>query len=109
MLAAEKEGRAMTEAGAPGTDGARVVAELGPRFAERAAAHDATACSCPTPPSACAAPRLLVGEMDNELTAARLAVRHMIEAADTDRIGPETANVVTIGRTLAGRAAIRAT
>jgi acyl-CoA dehydrogenase len=51
----------------------------------------------------------LVGEMENELTAARLAVRHMIDVADTDRIGLETTNAVMIGRTLAGRAAIRTT
>lgn len=49
----------------------------------------------------------LVGEMENELTAARLAVGHMIDAADTDRIGPETANAVAIGRTLAGRGVLR--
>ena len=49
----------------------------------------------------------LVGEMDNELTAARLAVRHMIDTADTDRIGPEEANQVLIGRTLSGRAVVR--
>jgi alkylation response protein AidB-like acyl-CoA dehydrogenase len=50
----------------------------------------------------------LVGEMDNELAAARMAVRHMIDIADTDRIGPDETNQVLIGRTLAGRAAIRA-
>jgi hypothetical protein len=33
----------------------------------------------------------------------------MIDAADSDRLGPEAANAVIIGRTLAGRAAIRAT
>lgn len=51
----------------------------------------------------------LVGEMENELAAARMAVRHMIDAADKDRLGPEAVNAVVIGRTLAGRAAIRAT
>ena len=50
----------------------------------------------------------VVGEMDNELAAARMAVRHMIDIADTDRIGPEETNQVLIGRTLAGRATIRA-
>lgn len=50
----------------------------------------------------------LVGEMDNELAAARMAVRHMIDIADTDRIGPDETNQVLIGRTLAGRATIRA-
>jgi acyl-CoA dehydrogenase len=49
----------------------------------------------------------LVGEMENELTAARLAVRHMIDVADTDRIGLDTANAVAIGRTLAGRGVLR--
>jgi acyl-CoA dehydrogenase len=50
----------------------------------------------------------LVGEMDTELAAARLAVRHMIDVADTDRLGPDTTNEMVIGRTLAARAAIRA-
>ncbi|HEU4370194.1 MAG TPA: acyl-CoA dehydrogenase family protein [Methylomirabilota bacterium] len=49
----------------------------------------------------------LVGEMDNELAAARMAVRHMIDVADTDRLGPDTTNEMLMGRTLAGRAAIR--
>jgi len=49
----------------------------------------------------------LVGEMDNELTAARLAVRHMIDVADTDRIGPDETNQVLIGRTLSGRSVVR--
>jgi acyl-CoA dehydrogenase len=49
----------------------------------------------------------LVGEMENELVATRTAVRHMVDTADSDRLGPETTNQVLIGRTLAGRAAIR--
>jgi indole-3-acetate monooxygenase len=49
----------------------------------------------------------LVGEMDNELTTARLAVRHMIDVADTDRIGPDETNQMLMGRTLSGRAAVR--
>jgi acyl-CoA dehydrogenase len=49
----------------------------------------------------------LVGEMDNELAVARLAVRHMIDVADTDRIGPDETNQVLIGRTLSGRATVR--
>jgi acyl-CoA dehydrogenase len=49
----------------------------------------------------------LVGEMDNELAAARLAVRHMIDVADTDRIGPAETNEMLIGRTLSGRAVVR--
>jgi alkylation response protein AidB-like acyl-CoA dehydrogenase len=49
----------------------------------------------------------LVGEMDNELATARMALRHMIDAAATNSIGVETTNEVLVGRTLAGRAAIR--
>jgi alkylation response protein AidB-like acyl-CoA dehydrogenase len=49
----------------------------------------------------------LVGEMDNELTAARLAHRHMVDVADTDRLGPESTNEMLKGRTLTGRSAIR--
>jgi acyl-CoA dehydrogenase len=49
----------------------------------------------------------LVGEMDNELATARMALQHMIDAAATDTIGAETTNAVAVGRTLAGRAAIR--
>jgi acyl-CoA dehydrogenase len=49
----------------------------------------------------------LVGEMDNELAAARMAVAHMIDVADTDRIGPDETNQMLIGRTLAARAAVR--
>ena len=49
----------------------------------------------------------LVGEMDNELTVARLAVRHMVDVADADRIGVEETNQVLIGRTLAGRSVLR--
>ena len=36
-----------------------------------------------------------------------MAVRHMIDTGDTERIGPETTNAMLIGRTLAGRAVIR--
>jgi acyl-CoA dehydrogenase len=49
----------------------------------------------------------LVGEMETELAASRVAVRHMIDVADTDRLGADTTNDVAIGRTLAGRSAIR--
>jgi acyl-CoA dehydrogenase len=45
--------------------------------------------------------------MENELATARMALRHMIDAAATASIGPESTNEVLIGRTLAGRAAIR--
>ena len=51
--------------------------------------------------------QMLVGELENELTVARLAVKHLIDTADTDRIGVEAANAVAIGRTLAGRAVVR--
>ena len=49
----------------------------------------------------------LVGEMENELATARMALRHMIDSASTSSVGAETTNEVLIGRTLAGRAAIR--
>jgi alkylation response protein AidB-like acyl-CoA dehydrogenase len=51
--------------------------------------------------------QMLVGEMDNELATARMALRHMIDAAATDSMNAETTNAVLVGRTLAGRAAIR--
>jgi len=50
----------------------------------------------------------LIGQMDTELGTARMALAHMIDAAATGRMGPETTNEVLIGRTVAGRAAIRA-
>lgn len=46
-----------------------------------------------------------VGAMENELVAAQLALRHMIETA-RGRPGPETTSAMFIGRTLAARAAI---
>jgi len=49
----------------------------------------------------------LVGEMDTELAAARLALRAMIEAAASALPGPGTTNDGLIARTLAGRAAVR--
>jgi alkylation response protein AidB-like acyl-CoA dehydrogenase len=51
---------------------------------------------------------LLVGEMDNELTGARLALEHMIRLAAEAQPGPAATNEVVIGRTLAGRGAARA-
>jgi len=48
----------------------------------------------------------LVGEMDNELAATRMAVAGMIEAA-AGTPGAETTNRVLIGRTLVARSAIR--
>jgi alkylation response protein AidB-like acyl-CoA dehydrogenase len=49
----------------------------------------------------------LVGRMENELATARMALRHMTDAAAGGRPGIETTNEVMIGRTVAGRAAIR--
>jgi acyl-CoA dehydrogenase len=49
----------------------------------------------------------LVGAMDTELTAARLAWRSMVDAASCDRVGPHVTNQVMIGRTLVGAAALR--
>jgi alkylation response protein AidB-like acyl-CoA dehydrogenase len=51
--------------------------------------------------------QMLVGELDTELTAARIAVAHMIDLADTDRIDQATTNAVAVGRTLAGRGVLR--
>ena len=51
--------------------------------------------------------QLLAGELDTELTAARLAVKAMIDAADTDEIDVNTVNAMVMGRTLAGRAVLR--
>jgi len=49
----------------------------------------------------------LVGEMENELATARMALRAMITNAATAQAGPEATNQTTIARTLCGRAAIR--
>jgi alkylation response protein AidB-like acyl-CoA dehydrogenase len=49
----------------------------------------------------------LVGEMENELSVARLALRSMIDNAASPRFSKETTNVAMTGRTLAGRHAIR--
>ena len=49
----------------------------------------------------------LVGLMETELVTARMALRQMIDAAASGHMGPETTNEVLIGRTVAGRAAIR--
>ena len=49
----------------------------------------------------------LVGAMDTELAAARLALRSMIEAGNRARIGPDVTNEVMIGRTLVGQAVLR--
>ena len=47
-----------------------------------------------------------VGEMDNQLLAARLAHRRMVEIAETGTPGPETTSEAMQCRTLAGQAAI---
>ena len=48
----------------------------------------------------------LVGEMENELTAARIALAHMLDAA-LGPVGAETTGTVLIGRTLVAHAAIK--
>lgn len=48
----------------------------------------------------------LVGEMENELAAADMALEAMIATAATAQPGPETTKRVAIARTLCGRAAI---
>jgi acyl-CoA dehydrogenase len=48
----------------------------------------------------------LVGEMENELASAEMALEAMIAAAATAQPGPETTKRSTIARTLCGRAAI---
>jgi acyl-CoA dehydrogenase len=50
---------------------------------------------------------MLVGEMENELATARLAIARMIENAGSPRFDAETTNVGMTARTLAGRHAIR--
>jgi acyl-CoA dehydrogenase len=49
----------------------------------------------------------LAGEMENALATARLAVQDMIACAADAQPGPETTNRIMMGRTIAGRAAIR--
>jgi alkylation response protein AidB-like acyl-CoA dehydrogenase len=49
----------------------------------------------------------LVGEMENELTAAQLSLRHMLAVAADGPMGVETTNQVLIGRTLVAHAAIK--
>jgi alkylation response protein AidB-like acyl-CoA dehydrogenase len=49
----------------------------------------------------------LIGEMETDLAAARLAHRDMVDAAETAEPGPETTNRIWIDRTLAGRAVLR--
>ncbi len=47
------------------------------------------------------------GDLENELALARLALNDMIDNGSTSRPGPEATNRALIGRTLAGRAALR--
>jgi alkylation response protein AidB-like acyl-CoA dehydrogenase len=49
----------------------------------------------------------LIGEMENELTIARLAHADMVATAATAEPGSESTNRIMTGRTLVGRAAIR--
>ncbi len=49
----------------------------------------------------------LVGELENELATARMALQHMIDTASRETPGPATTNTIVVGRTLAGRAALR--
>jgi acyl-CoA dehydrogenase len=49
----------------------------------------------------------MVGAMDTELAAARMAWRSMVEAGNRGRVGPDVTNDVMIGRALVGRAALR--
>jgi len=49
----------------------------------------------------------LVGEMENELTAARLALRYMLDVAARGPMGAETTGQVLAGRTLVANAAIK--
>ncbi len=51
--------------------------------------------------------QLAVGEMENDLQVARLALADMVDAAAHTEPGVETTNRVAMDRTLAGRAAIR--
>ena len=55
-----------------------------------------------------AATQELIGLLDTELATAQMALRQMIDAAASGHMGPEATNEVLIGRTVAGRAAIRA-
>jgi acyl-CoA dehydrogenase len=49
----------------------------------------------------------LAGRVESELAIARMALRHMVDAAAGGRPSREATNEVMIGRTVAGRAAIR--
>lgn len=49
----------------------------------------------------------LVGEMENELAAVRLAHRDMLDAAATEQPGKQTTNRIMTGRAILGRSVIR--
>jgi acyl-CoA dehydrogenase len=49
----------------------------------------------------------LAGRMETELATARMALRQMVETGAAGRPGVDTTNEVMIGRTVAGRSAIR--
>jgi alkylation response protein AidB-like acyl-CoA dehydrogenase len=49
----------------------------------------------------------MVGAMDTELAAARMAWRSMVDATERGRVGPEVTNEVMIGRALVGQAVLR--
>jgi alkylation response protein AidB-like acyl-CoA dehydrogenase len=49
----------------------------------------------------------MVGAMDTELGAARMAWRSMVDVTDHGAVGPEVTNEVMIARTVAGRAVLR--
>jgi acyl-CoA dehydrogenase len=49
----------------------------------------------------------LVGAMETELAAARLAWRSMVDVTGRGRVGVDVTNDATIGRTLVGQAALR--
>jgi alkylation response protein AidB-like acyl-CoA dehydrogenase len=49
----------------------------------------------------------IVGGMDTELAATRMAWRSMVSAANRGRVGPDVTNEVMIGRTLVAQAALR--
>jgi len=49
----------------------------------------------------------MVGAMDTELGAARMAWRSMVDVTDRGTVGPEVTNEVMIARTVAGRAVLR--
>ena len=49
----------------------------------------------------------VTGELETELATARMALRQMLDAGASGQMGVETTNEVVIGRSVAGRAAVR--